>query len=74
MLFEDKRYPVGDGDAIYLPSGIHHQMFNTMNEEWLEHHVISMGVAEQRWLSLPSAIGPRHRRRGTVQVRYGGIN
>ena len=45
VLFEDERYPVEDGDAIYLPSGIHHQMFNTMNEGWLEHHVISMGVA-----------------------------
>ena len=44
VLFEDQRYPVEDGDAVYLPADIHHQMFNTMNEGWLEHHVISMGV------------------------------
>ena len=44
VLFEDKRYPVETGDAVYLPSGLHHQMFNDMNEEWLEHHVISMDV------------------------------
>ena len=45
VLFEEKRYPVSEGDAVYLPSGIHHQMFNDMNEAWLEHHVISMKVA-----------------------------
>jgi len=44
VLFDNKRYPVKFGDAIYLPSGIHHQMFNDMNEVWLEHHVISMNV------------------------------
>ena len=44
VLFQGERYPVEDGDAIYLPSGIHHQMFND-NDTWLEHHVISMDVA-----------------------------
>lgn len=44
VLFDDKRYPVAAGDAIYLPAGIHHQMFNDDNEAWLEHHVISQGV------------------------------
>ena len=48
VLFDDKRYPAECGDAIYLPSGIHHQMFNTMNEAWLEHHVISMRVDGNR--------------------------
>jgi mannose-6-phosphate isomerase-like protein (cupin superfamily) len=42
-LYDGKRYPVEAGDAIYLPSGVHHQMFND-NDEWLVHHVISMGV------------------------------
>ncbi|MCZ6679606.1 MAG: cupin domain-containing protein, partial [Candidatus Poribacteria bacterium] len=45
VLFDEKRYPTQCGDAIYLPSGIYHQMFNDMNEAWLEHHVISMPVA-----------------------------
>ena len=42
----DIRYPVQAGDAVYLPSGIPHQMFNDMNDSWLEHHVISMPVKE----------------------------
>lgn len=44
VLWDRKRYPVKYGDAIYLPSGGYHQMFNDMNETWLEHHVISMDV------------------------------
>jgi mannose-6-phosphate isomerase-like protein (cupin superfamily) len=44
VLFEGRRFPVRDGDAVYLPSGPYHQMFNDMNEAWLEHHVISMKV------------------------------
>ena len=44
VLFDDRRYAVGTGDAIYLPAGIHHQMFNDDNEAWLEHHVISQRV------------------------------
>ena len=44
VLWGGKRYPVKYGDAIYLPSGGYHQMFNDMNETWLEHHVISMDV------------------------------
>ena len=43
VMYEDTRYPVEEGDAVYLPSGTHHQMFND-NEDWLEHHVISMKV------------------------------
>ena len=44
VLYNEERYPVEEGDAIYLPSGEYHQMFNDMNESWLEHHVISMGI------------------------------
>jgi len=43
-LFDEERYPVEAGDAVYLPSGIHHQMFNEDSDEWLEHHVISQAV------------------------------
>lgn len=46
VLFEGDRFSVQEGDAVYLPSGFHHQMFNDMNEEWLEHHVISMKIEE----------------------------
>lgn len=45
VLNGQQRYRVGEGDAIYLPSGEYHQMFNDANEAWLEHHVISMKVA-----------------------------
>jgi len=44
VLCGEERYPVREGDAVYLPSGIYHQMFNDMNEGWLEHHVISMKI------------------------------
>ena len=44
VLFDGERYPVEAGDAVYLPSGTHHQMFNEDSDEWLEHHVISQNV------------------------------
>ncbi len=44
VLYDDQRVKVGAGDAIYLPSGVHHQMFNDDNDDWLEHHVISQRV------------------------------
>lgn len=43
VLCGEKRYPVEEGDAVYLPTDVAHQMFNT-GEAWLEHHVISMPV------------------------------
>ena len=46
VQFDGRRFPVESGDAVYLPSGLYHQMFNDMNESWLEHHVISMPVEE----------------------------
>lgn len=42
-LCGERRYPVEEGDAIYLPTDVPHQMFNT-GEAWVEHHVISMAV------------------------------
>ena len=44
VLFGEERYPVREGDAIYLPAGVYHQMFNDMNDDWLVHHVISQSV------------------------------
>ena len=60
VLYDDKRYPVSGGDAIYLPAGVHHQMFNDDNDAWLEHHVISQRVdssggtfAVKSWRDVP---------------------
>lgn len=44
VLYDGERYPVEAGDAVYLPSGVHHQMFNEDSDDWLEHHVISQKV------------------------------
>lgn len=44
VLYDGARYPVEAGDAVYLPSGVHHQMFNEDSDDWLEHHVISQKV------------------------------
>ena len=44
VLFDEQRFPVREGDAVYLPAGIYHQMFNDMNDDWLVHHVISQEV------------------------------
>ena len=44
VLYDGSRYAVEAGDAIYLPSGVHHQMFNDGSDDWLEHHVISQPV------------------------------
>ena len=44
VLCGDKRYPVSGGDAVYLPAGVNHQMFNDSNDDWLIHHVISQSV------------------------------
>ena len=38
------RCAVEEGDALYLPSGLYHQILNP-GEDWLVHHVISMNVA-----------------------------
>lgn len=43
VLCGDTREPVGEGDAIYLPSGPYHQIFN-QSENWILHHVISRNV------------------------------
>jgi mannose-6-phosphate isomerase-like protein (cupin superfamily) len=62
VLFDGTRYPVEAGDAVYLPSGIHHQMFNEDSDEWLEHHVISQAVdgdggtfSVRHWRDAPPA-------------------
>ncbi len=44
VLFAEDRHKVETGDAVYLPSGIPHQMFNKENDDWLEHHIISCKV------------------------------
>jgi mannose-6-phosphate isomerase-like protein (cupin superfamily) len=44
VLCDGERCPVEAGDAVYLPSGDHHQMFNEDSDGWLEYHVISQAV------------------------------
>ena len=74
ILYDDQRYPAEAGDAIYLPSGVHHQMFNE-GENWLEHHVISMSVegdggtfAVRNW----SQVNPQGDGAGAVRWRQFG--
>ena len=61
VLFDTERFPVQEGDAVYLPSGVHHQMFNDTSEDWLEHHVISQRIAAnsgefaiRNWRDVPA--------------------
>ena len=61
VLFDRERFPVQEGDAVYLPSGVHHQMFNDTSEDWLEHHVISQRIAAnsgefaiRNWRDVPA--------------------
>ena len=44
VVFDDRRYPVEAGDAVFLPPNVCHQMLNYRSDAWLEHHVISMEV------------------------------
>ena len=61
VLFDKERFPVQEGDAVYLPAGIHHQMFNDTSDDWLEHHVISQKIAAnsgefaiRNWRDVPA--------------------
>ena len=44
VLVGEDRFSVRPGDAVYLPADIYHQMFNDMNDEWLEHLVLSKNI------------------------------
>lgn len=44
VLVGEGRFPVRAGDAVYLPADIHHQMFNDMNDDWLEHLVLGKNI------------------------------
>lgn len=44
VLVGEDRFPVRAGDAVYLPADIHHQMFNDMNDDWLEHLVLGKNI------------------------------
>jgi mannose-6-phosphate isomerase-like protein (cupin superfamily) len=43
VLCGDTCFSFEAGDALYLPSGLNHQIFNRA-EDWVLHHVISMDV------------------------------
>jgi mannose-6-phosphate isomerase-like protein (cupin superfamily) len=44
MRIDDERYPVREGDVVYLPPGVMHQMLNE-SDDWIEHLIISCPVA-----------------------------
>lgn len=44
VLIGEQRFSVKSGDAVYLPADIHHQMFNDMNDDWLEHLVLGKRI------------------------------
>ena len=44
VLVGEDRFSVRPCDAVYLPADIYHQMFNDMNDEWLEHLVLSKNI------------------------------
>lgn len=73
VLVGDKRYPVVPGDAVYLPAGIHHQMFNDMHDEWLEHIVLGMKIADDGGdacvISNWSKIAPQSDGAGAIRWR-----
>jgi mannose-6-phosphate isomerase-like protein (cupin superfamily) len=59
VLCGDARAPVEEGDALYLPSGLYHQIIN-QSEDWILHHVISMDTdgdggqfLKRNWRDVP---------------------
>ena len=40
MLLGEEKYPVREGDVIYIPPETPHQVFND-GEDWMEHLIIS---------------------------------
>jgi quercetin dioxygenase-like cupin family protein len=43
MVIDDERYPVREGDVVYLPPQVMHRMVND-SDDWVEHLIISCRV------------------------------
>jgi quercetin dioxygenase-like cupin family protein len=43
MRIDGERYPVREGDVVYLPPNVMHQMLNE-SDDWIEHLIISCPV------------------------------
>lgn len=44
LLVDGERYPVREGDVVYLPAGVHHQAVNE-TDDWMEHLIITARLA-----------------------------
>jgi mannose-6-phosphate isomerase-like protein (cupin superfamily) len=44
MLIDGERYPVREGDVVYLPPRVMHRMINE-SDDWVEHLIISCPIA-----------------------------
>ena len=40
MIVDDERYPVREGDVIYLPPGVRHRAVND-SDDWMEHLIVT---------------------------------
>jgi quercetin dioxygenase-like cupin family protein len=40
LIVDDERYPVREGDTIYLPAGVRHQAVNE-GDDWMEHLIVT---------------------------------
>jgi len=73
VLVGEQRFPVVPGDAVYLPAGIHHQMFNDMHDKWLEHLVLGMKISDEGGgecvISNWSNVSPKIQENGAVTWR-----
>jgi mannose-6-phosphate isomerase-like protein (cupin superfamily) len=45
MVIDGERHPVREGDVVYLPPRVMHQMLNE-GDDWIEHLIISCPVRE----------------------------
>jgi mannose-6-phosphate isomerase-like protein (cupin superfamily) len=40
LIVDGERYPVREGDVVYLPPGVYHQAVNE-SDDWMEHLIIT---------------------------------
>lgn len=40
MIVDDERYPVREGDVVYLPPGVRHRAVND-SDDWMEHLIVT---------------------------------
>jgi quercetin dioxygenase-like cupin family protein len=40
LIVDGERYPVREGDVVYLPAGVQHQAVNE-SDDWMEHLIVT---------------------------------